>query len=63
MTDIEKMALLLFKEHTFLQLKSFSVERNDSINNEEAEVLNKALEFFRIYNKLKLKNKNDKTTI
>lgn len=65
MTNIEKEALVFFKEYTHLQLKTFKWSREEELRNTsggamedyDMSVLNQALEYHVIYTSLKL-NKN-----
>ena len=55
MTKIEAEALVLFKEHTHLQLKTFQIA-NTPLSEEEEVILEKALEYHRHYISMKLKS-------
>lgn len=62
MTEEEEIltgALVLFKEHTHLELKTFKVFEEENMSEGESKILDKALEFCSKYitGKLHLKNK------
>lgn len=54
MTAEEQQALYFFKEHTKLELRGFLVEQADRLSEKEIEIIKKALEYYRMYEKLKL---------
>jgi hypothetical protein len=60
MTELEIQALTLFRDYTFLQLKTISVGME--MNSKEAEIVEKALELYRYYTSYKLKNDKIRTT-
>ncbi len=50
MTEIEKKALVLFKEASLYQLKEREVELFTSLSDNEREILEMAMELHRCYN-------------
>lgn len=56
MTEIEKQALVLFRDHSFLILKSYKVSTK-GLSPLEIETIDKALDYHRSYNTCKMKKK------
>lgn len=52
---LEKEALVLYKDHSLLVLKSFKTEKATSLTGYEQEVINQAMDYHRFYRSYKLK--------
>lgn len=49
MTQLQKDALVLFKEFSHLELKMFLEAKKDTLNPDEIKVIEEALDYHRIY--------------
>ena len=67
MIDLEKEALVLFRDHSHLILKSFKISEEEKLKGTsggtepyELLLLNKALEYHKYYNSIKILQSNRK---
>ena len=55
MTEIEKQSLVLFKDEPLWRIKEMRVKKG--LSDRELEIIEKALEYYRAYNRSKLEKK------